>query len=299
MICTVEDLAASLDVSEAKLHRLERARYRRFTISKRRGGERHISVPPPDLAAVQRRILVKILDHQPVEPQAHGFVQARSIVTGAAPHVNKAVVVNLDLKDFFPSVDFARVRELFKQLGYRGQLATALALLCTEQVGAARLLPQGACTSPAITNLICRRLDKRLHGLCVQAGFVYTRYADDLTLSGNVSSNVERLLRHAREIIRSEGFTVHPRKTRVMPRTRRQEVTGLTVNVRPDISRRERRLLRAVLHNAGEHGIESQNRDGREDFAQYLTGRVEYASMVAPDKAAEWHAKLDKARESL
>src|SRR5207237_9566311 len=190
------------------------------------------SAPKPALAQAQRWVFEHILSKLEVEPPAHGFVRGRSIVSNAAPHVGKAVVVNLDLKEFFPSITFRRVKGLFQAFGYSEHVATVLALLCTEppRVQAEldgkvyhvalgdRVLPQGACTSPAITNALCRRLDRRLRGLAARHGFAYTRYADDLTFSGDNTTAVGKLLKSVRGIVQAEGFTEHPRKTRVMRR---------------------------------------------------------------------------------
>ena len=104
-----------------------------------------------------------------------------------------------------------------------------------------------------------------------------------------------RLLRSIRSIVTAEGLVEHPRKTRVMRRSGRQEVTGLTVNERPALARKELRTLRAILHNAARSGLESQNRDGRPDFAAHLRGRVEYACMVDPGRAPELRAALARA----
>jgi retron-type reverse transcriptase len=283
--------------------------YHRYEIAKKTGGMRCISAPKPALARAQRWIFDQILRRLEPEPQAHGFVPGRSIVTNAAPHAGKLVVLNLDLKDFFPSITFRRVKGLFHALGYSEHIATVLALLCTEPPRVpveldgktyhialgSRVLPQGACTSPAITNALCRRLDRRLDGLARRHGFTYTRYADDLTISGDASRAVGRVLRSIRAIVAAEGLTEHPRKTRVMRRGGRQEVTGLTVNDRPSISRKELRTLRATLHNAARSGLESQNREGRPDFAAHLRGRVEYACMVDPRRAPELRAALARA----
>ncbi len=283
--------------------------YHRYQIPKKTGGTRAISAPKPKLAAAQRWVLDQILSKLSIEPEAHGFVTGRSIVSAAAPHAGKAVVINLDLQDFFPSITFRRVKGLFQKLGYAEQVATVLALLCTEpprvpvQLDGKRYhialgerqLPQGACTSPAITNTICRRLDRRLAGLSDRLGFTYTRYADDLTFSGDDPKLTGKLLDYVRKVIAEEGFTEHPAKTRVMRRSRRQEVTGLTVNERPAMSRVERRRLRAILHNAAVKGPKSQNRDDRPDFAAHLRGRVAFAAMVEPDKAEQWWAALDRA----
>jgi RNA-directed DNA polymerase len=283
--------------------------YRRFDIAKKTGGVRSISAPLPALAQCQRWVLENVLAPLAVEPQAHGFVPGRSILTNAQPHTGRAVVVNLDLKDFFPGITFRRVKGLFHGVGYSEHVATVLALLCTEPPRVAaevdgkvyhvalgeRILPQGACTSPALTNALCRRLDRRLHGLARRHGFAYTRYADDLTFSGDRPGVVGRLLRSVRAIVAAEGFTEQPPKTRVMRQARRQEVTGVTVNRRPTVARREVRLLRAILHNAARHGLESQNRDRRPDFSAYLRGRVEFVCMVDPQRAPALRAALARA----
>ena len=283
--------------------------YHRYAIAKKTGGLRSISAPKPALAQAQQWVLANILAKLATEPEAHGFVPGRSILTNAAPHVNRAVVANLDLKDFFPSITFRRVQGLFRKLGYSGHVATLLGLLCTEppRVPAEldgkvyfvalgeRVLPQGACTSPAVTNALCRRLDRRLAGLAGKHGFHYTRYADDLTFSGDNVGKMGHVLRNVRHILTKEGFTLHPTKTRLMRRANRQEVTGVTVNVRPSVAREEVRILRAILHNAAKHGLESQNREQRPNFAAYLAGRVEFVCMVDPQRAPALRAALAQA----
>jgi retron-type reverse transcriptase len=285
--------------------------YHRYGIPKKTGGIRAISAPKPALASAQRWVFDHVLARVEAEPDAHGFVPGRSIVSNAAPHVNKAVVVNLDLKDFFPTLTFARVKGLFAAFGYSEAVATCLALLCTEPprvavdldgralsvaVGA-RVVPQGACTSPAITNLACRRLDRRLAGIARKYGFAYTRYADDLTFSREQGDGVGGLLRAVRAIVADEGFVEHPKKTHVMRRGRRQEVTGVTVNEKMSVSRAELRLLRAVLHNAARFGLASQNREGHPHFAAYLRGRVAFVTMVDPSKKEELEVALSRALE--
>jgi hypothetical protein len=150
--------------------------YVRFQVPKKSGGMRELSAPHRDLAATQQWILMHILEKIPTHDAAHGFVPGRGTMTNATPHVGRATVINLDLKDFFPSITFPRVKGIFQELGYSPAVATILALLCTEcprrkidyngktfQVATGlRALPQGACTSPALSNLLARRLDSRL-----------------------------------------------------------------------------------------------------------------------------------------
>jgi RNA-directed DNA polymerase len=313
---TSADLAAAAGVSMPKLrwltfHRVGAAlvHYHRYSIPKKSGGMRAISAPKAALADLQAWVLARILAPLGAEPEAHGFVPGRSIVTNATPHVGQKVVVNLDLQDFFPSVTFRRVKGLFEKFGYSEHVATVLALICTEPPRlpveldgkklwvalGERMLPQGACTSPAVTNLVCRGLDRRLAGLAKRRGYVYTRYADDLTFSGDGGDGVLLLLRGVRSILKEEGFREHPTKTHVMRSGRRQEVTGVVVNAKTGIARGEVRTLRALLHNAARHGLASQNRGGHPNFEAYVRGRVSYVAMVDPTKGAALREALARA----
>jgi RNA-directed DNA polymerase len=297
------DLAVALGLSLGRLRWLTYHRngatlvhYHRYSIPKKTGGIRGISAPKPALAKAQKWVFDSIVQKLTIEPEAHGFVVDRSIVSNAKIHVGKRVVSNMDLKDFFPSVTYRRTKGLFVSFGYSEQVATLIALLCTEppRVAASidgkpvhiaigeRRLPQGACTSPGLTNAVCRALDRRLAGLAQKLGFDYSRYADDLTFSGNEDRKLGLLLRSARSIVKDEGFLEHPTKTRVMRRGRRQEVTGVVVNDRPTIPREELRELRAILHNAMRQGLEAQNRKSHPRFIEHLQGRVAYVAMVDP-----------------
>ncbi|MGK9173291.1 reverse transcriptase family protein [Yokenella regensburgei] len=272
--------------------------YRRFTLAKKSGGERLISAPMPRMKRAQYWILDNILNRVTLHDAAHGFVNGRNILSNALPHVNQAIVVNLDMENFFPTVNYRRVRGMFRQLGYAGQLATELALLTTEpeveQVmldGETwyvqednRLLPQGAPTSPAISNIICRRLDSRLQAMARKLGFVYTRYADDMTFSSAQSTaNVQQLLWRCRQIVKDEGFTLHPAKTRVMRKSQKQEVTGIVVNEKPSLDRKTLKRFRALLFQIAKDGTEGK-RWGAGELMASLEGYANFVAMVAPEK---------------
>ncbi|MCB0839893.1 MAG: RNA-directed DNA polymerase, partial [Bacteroidetes bacterium] len=159
--------------------------YIRYALPKKNGGNRQISAPMPRLKTVQRAILDELLVKVPISQYANGFAPGRSIVTNASPHVNADLIVNMDLKDFFPTISYKRVWGMFKKLGFSDQNATVLALICTEPVEekvevdgeiyyiseGERVLPQGAPTSPAITNIICRRMDQRMAGIAKKLDF--------------------------------------------------------------------------------------------------------------------------------
>lgn len=276
--------------------------YHSFTLPKKTGGERLISAPMPRLKRAQYWVLDNILARVPAHDAAHGFLAGRSIVSNAAPHAGHDVVINLDVKDFFPSIAFGRIKGVFRQLGYGEAIATIFALLCSENRAQAwqvdgeklfvggkareRVLPQGAPTSPMLTNLLCRRLDRRLQGLARQLGFVYTRYADDLTFSASgqaAQDHVGRLLGRVRWILRDEGFTPHPDKERVMRQGRRQEVTGLVVNgAKPGTSREMRRRLRAALHRASHGAAQPPHWQGQAATPSQLLGLAQFAYQVDP-----------------
>jgi RNA-directed DNA polymerase len=311
---TAKALADAMGISMPELRFLafDRAlsrvsHYQRFLIPKKSGGDRLISAPMPRLKRVQYWVLDNILAAMPVHDAAHGFAPDRSIVSNALPHVGREVVVNLDLKDFFPTLTWKRVKGKFRGLGYSEAVATVLALICTEpDVDAVELdgqrlyarkgprrLPQGAPTSPALTNLICLRLDRRIAGAAASLGFTYTRYADDMTFSasGEAAAKTGTLLKAVGDIIAAEGFIVHPDKTRVMRRHRRQEVTGLTVNERVAVPRDTLRRFRALLHQIEASGPGGKTWGGGGDVLMAAVGFAQFVRMVDAEAGAPLVAK--------
>ena len=232
--------------------------YHRFTIPKRHGGQREIDAPSDALKALQRRVLHRLLNPLPLHPAATGFARGRSIVTNALPHANKGVVINLDLADFFHSISAERVNRSFRGLGWDKESSRILTNICTHQ----GQMPQGAPTSPALSNLVCRRLDTRLVTLAARYDGHYTRYADDITISypqlrsarrsigkSGVKSVTRRLLAVIRKIIEDEGFKIQRKKhVRIQRAHQRQTATGLVVNTRVNLHRAFRRTVRAAEH---------------------------------------------------
>ncbi len=309
---TPEALAQALGLTVGQMRGLcyarvvsTRTNYVRFALPKKTGGTRLISAPMPRLKAAQHWVLKNVLEKLAVDEAAHGFRAGRSIVSNARPHVGAGVVVNLDLKDFFPTVMYPRVKGFFVKVGYSEATATALSLLCTEPdveeveldgqryyvAQGARRLPQGAPTSPALTNLLCRRLDRRLKGAAVKLGFTYTRYADDLTFSAPKGGEVGKMLRLARLIIRKEDFTPHPEKTRVQRRGGQQEVTGVVVNDKPGVDRETLRRFRALLHQLEKSGPEGKRWNGSTDVIASAVGFANYVAMVDPAKGKGFQEK--------
>lgn len=301
-LATVADLRQLLGIASARqlwfFVRAEARSYHAFDIPKASGGTRTIHAPVPSLKRAQRRLLDEILTKVPAHPAAHGYVPGRSTLTNAAAHAGRRVVAKFDLQDFFPTVTYPRVVGLFKALGYPAgpdlafstrdesvAVAQTLARLCCRGAKAkARwqllALPQGAPTSPAVTNIICRRFDARLTGYAAKVGAAYTRYADDLTFSFAADRAPVKSLRAAvAAVAKDEGFTPHPEKFRLSRSGRRQTVTGLVVNAKPALPRETRRRLRAIVHNCFVRGVDHEAA-GDPGFRPWLTGMLAYAWMV-------------------
>ncbi|TAF67555.1 MAG: RNA-directed DNA polymerase [Cytophagales bacterium] len=283
--------------------------YNHFTIPKKSGGLRTISAPMPDLKKVQQWILEHILYKIKPKAQVHGFVPERSILSNATPHIGKDIVINLDLKDFFPSISYKRVKGLFVKLGYSEQIALTLALLCTyhetEKLNVdneiyylhkgERYLPQGSPASPAITTLIAHKMDSRLQGLATKYGFTYTRYADDLTFSANkdAEENINKMLLFVKKVIESEDFELHPDKTKIMRKGSQQKVTGIVVNQKPNVDRQQFRKFRALLHQIEQTGWENKKWGNKDAHIVYaVKGFAEFVHMINPTKGEQLKKKI-------
>jgi RNA-directed DNA polymerase len=317
---TSEELATLMGISLGKLRFLAFNRktstvshYIRFRMPKKTGGERIISAPMPSLKAAQHWILENILQKLEIHDAAHGFTKERSIVTNATPHVGADVIINLDLKDFFPSISYKRVKGLFTSFGYSEAIATIFALICTAaQVEELELdgktyyvalgdrqLPQGSPASPAITNLLCRRLDKRLTTMSGELGFTYTRYADDLTFSGSGDSlrHICNILRRTESIVTHEGFTVNQEKTRVLRKSRQQEVTGIVVNQKLSVCKKTLKQFRATLYQIEKEGLEGKHWGDSQDLLAAITGYANFVAMVNPEKGLELQKQVQQIKK--
>ena len=249
-------------------------KYKKFDIPKRSGGMRQICAPLDELKLLQRRLAdcfqncveeinkasKRSDDDEHPYRIAHGFKRRRSIITNARPHRSRRYVFNVDIQDFFGSINFGRVRGYFiadKNFQLRAEVATVLAqIACFENT-----LPQGSPCSPIISNLIGHIVDIHVAKLCERVGCTYTRYADDLTFSTNKPMFPKQIAmqsagnehswlpgRELSRVIAKCGFVLNSRKTRMQYRDSRQEVTGLIVNSKINVRREYRHLVRAMVH---------------------------------------------------
>jgi hypothetical protein len=332
---TVGDLAAWLDLTAGELawfadvQARERSaadrRLRHYTyawIARPGAPVRFLEPPKARLKALQRRILRELLVHIPAHEAAYGFVPGRGVVGHARAHAGAPAILRFDVQDFFVSLAAGRVYGIFRLAGYSEAVAHALTGLCTNSVPpgawadvpvpddpvlreahrllgrrlAAPHLPQGAPTSPLLANLCAFTLDRRLAGLAARLGARYTRYADDLVLSGDrvLARHAGRTRGTVAAIVAAEGLRLNARKTQLMTAGGRQRVAGVVVNAHANVARDEYDRLKAILHNAArDDDPERQNRDHHPDFRAHLLGRVAWVAALNPARGAKLRARFD------
>ena len=265
---TRQDLANLLEIDDRSLrYFLYKKRpenmYHVFRIPKKDGTYREISAPNKELMQIQRKLANVLSLVYKSKPCTFGFVSGKSIVDNAEKHVKRYWVFNIDLKDFFGQIHFGRVRGLFMNPPYSiGKEAATTIAQITCLNGA---LPQGAPTSPIITNMICVPMDNSFMRLAKENGCTYSRYADDITFStykhefdpGVVYQDESGIHvgNAVLKILSKHSFEINPNKVSLRCRTMRQEVTGLTVNEFPNVRRSYSRQMRAILHSCEKYGI--------------------------------------------
>lgn len=300
-------------------------RYKSFQISKKSGGTRQITAPRNESFKLILRCLNELLKAV-YSPSAYamGFTEGRSVVTNAEAHKGMNYVFNIDLKDFFPSIEQARVwkRLQIAPFNFPVPVASVIAGLCSMQdartmddgtTAVRYVLPQGAPTSPIITNMVCDKLDRRLAGLAKRFGVRYTRYADDITFSSmhNVYQVGGEFRQELQRIIAGQGFTMNEAKTRLQKRGARQEVTGIVVNDKLNVTQAYVRSIRNILYIWDRYGYnvayakflpvykadKGHVRRGNPDLVNVIDGKLMYLKMVKGDADSTYlrlRAKFDK-----
>ena len=321
-----DDVANFLGISRSRLffnlYSWRRPRYRFFTIAKASGGHRQIAAPPKLIEHFQQKLLSCLTVIFRPKGSVHGFALERSIVSNAQQHVSTTLILNIDLLDFFPSIHFGRVRGVFanRPFNFTNEVSTVLAQICCIN----KSLPQGAPTSPLLSNLICRGLDRDLERFARNNACRYTRYADDITIS-TTRSHFESAVVEAmptlqsrspilgaelQQIIVKHDLKINPSKTRVRTFRDRQEVTGLIVNKKVNVPRRFVRNIRAILHDCEQHGLPAADaryrggldtksrRGGSPPLLEHLKGKLDYLRMVR-GKYDELYVKLIRRAHSI
>lgn len=281
----------------------EDKKYTQYELRKKAGGIRPILAPATSLKIIQQKLNQVLQAVYQTKPCVHGFVRNRSVLSNATGHQRRRYVLNIDLKDFFPSINFGRVRGMFMAVPYGlpDKAATVLAQICCFR----NELPQGAPTSPIVSNMVCRRMDSHLQQLALRHRCYFTRYADDITFSTSTREFPQAVARFDPKgqlqvgpelvsVIETNGFEINPDKVRLRTRYLRQEVTGLTVNEFPNVTRKYVRQIRAMLHAWARFGLEEAEREFHEKydakhrrparnpsaFAKVVRGKIEYLGHI-------------------
>ncbi len=279
-------------------------KYYSFEIPKKNGETSIISTPTTSLKILQHKLNCILSIIFTPKFSSHGFVKGKSIKTNASTHVKSKYVLNIDLKDFFPSINFGRVRGMFMAYPYRlsAPAATVLSQICCYN----NQLPQGAPTSPIISNMICAKLDSQLLQLAKQNKCLFTRYADDITFSTckkrfpktiaytDETTNQIHVGDDLNNIIKNNGFFINNEKVWFRTRDRRQTVTGLIVNDFVNVTRKYKNQVRAMLHALKKYGPEKTKKEFESKyfnnntpewkclpkFELVLKGKIEYIGMI-------------------
>jgi RNA-directed DNA polymerase len=268
--------------------------YKTYSINKRNGGKRPICAPTSSLKYLQKWILSNILERVALHQSCTSFQKNKSIIDNAHPHVGASTILKIDLKDFFTSIRGERVFQIFRNLGYATNLAYDLAFICTysdlrrnsfeiENL-TLRYLAQGAPTSPALSNIAGAGLDEQFSRLAAERGIIYTRYADDLTFSGD--SECIPSVRLIRSIIENLGFDLNPKKVTYAKRGMRQTVTGLEVGNGITVPRPYKKSIWRHLHFCKKFGeqahLQKIGMSEKTNFHDWLLGKIMFVNMVEP-----------------
>lgn len=262
--------------------------YKHYEIPKHNGGIRQIEEPFPALKEIQNWILKNILEpasHTFVSSVAKAFIPGKTIKENARFHKKQNIVVALDIKDFFGSIRFEYIYSLFIRFGYNKPVSVLLAHLCTYK----GVLPQGAPTSPMLSNLFIYDVDKKIFNYCLKRKIRYTRYADDLTFSSD-KINVNHLIAYVNNNIKPLSLTLNNDKIKIMGRGMSQQVTGVVVNEIMQVPRTIRRKIRQEIYYSIKYGIKDHMKHASipswivttQQYINHLSGKVQYVLQINP-----------------
>ena len=257
--------------------------YRKVRIPKRSGGFRELSVPDEILKKIQRKIADVVLSRMEISRYATAYHFGSSVQKNATPHVGQPKILKLDVKHFFDSITYSYVKDkCFPAERFSEPCRILLTMLCYH----GDTLPQGAPTSPMISNIVMKDFDEIVGAFCRERNISYTRYCDDMTFSGDFDEREVR--RFVKEELFKNGFILNNEKTTLLTRDKRQTVTGVVVNDKPSVPRTYRREIRQEMHYISAHGLDGHllrtNRSGQKSkYLDKLLGRINFVLSISPD----------------
>lgn len=303
IINSLKDISSDIKIEILILNRMLKFPeifYREFSIPKRNGQKRNIKAPYPVIDLVQRYILNNILKKIDISNYATGFVEKKSILDNVSPHINSTCFLKLDIENFFPSISINRVIPIFQNLKYKNSISYCLAKFCTLN----NSLPQGACTSPYISNIIAKGIDHRIVNIVTKYNLIYTRYADDIIISGAYIPN--NLVGFLESVINEEGFKLNAKKTKLLLNRNHVIITGISINnSKLTLPRKTKRQLRKDAYYILQNGLithqeKTNNFDpillerliGKFNFWKFIEAENEYVNNTI-DKLNIYSKELD------
>ena len=276
-----QDLGFSARTLYALSNNIEK-HYHTVLIPKRDGSKRKLSVPDLILKMVQRSIADTLLTQYPVSKYAYAYKCGSSVQQNARPHVGKKKLLKLDIDSFFDHILYSQVKDkVFFEEKYAPAIRTLLTMLCYYRES----LPQGAPTSPAITNIIMYDFDETVGAFCREKRIAYTRYCDDMTFSGDLDE--KEVIAFVKAELQKMGLFLKARKTAVIPATKRQTVTGIVVNEKINLSKEYKKKIRQEMYYIRKFGLEGHlgrlKISDKEQYLMSLKGRVAFVLQTLPD----------------
>ena len=254
--------------------------YRSFKIKKRNGQMRTIEEPLPSLKEIQHWILNNILEKFDVSPFAKAYKKKHNLKENVRFHSNQETVLNLDIKNFFPSIKSKSIEGIFKNMGYSPLVSNLLAKLCTRN----KILPQGAPTSPFLSNIFMKEIDDAISKYCILGKIKYTRYADDMTFSGTFDK--DNLSNFVEELLKIHDLELNHEKTHYLKKNQRQIVTGIVVNQKLQVPFEKRNAIRSDLYYIKKFGIEEHKtfrKIKKSNYISHLLGKINFILNINPN----------------
>lgn len=271
--------------------------YTQKYIMKKNGTKRLLLIPNKCLKNIQKNILKNILNNLSVSPYVKSYLPNTSIKENAISHQNKKIILKLDIKDFFSSIDFEMLYKVLPNEIFPPNIKVLILKLCTYD----DYLPQGAPTSPMLSNLALKNFDNYIGDFCTNNNISYTRYCDDLTFSGTFSP--EKIINKVRSFLEEFGLNLNMSKTKIIPFYKSQQVTGLTVNKKINIPKKYYKKIRQEMYYINKYGLENHLKYLNINDNKYLNkllGRINYSLSISPNKELkEYQNTLKKYIKSL
>lgn len=304
IITSINHLLELLDISQEDekkyLYPVNRKRnlYHIYEIPKKSGGTRKIEVPDLKIMHIQKAINRVILSNFNMPHSCIGYMRGKSIVDNALPHVSSCTLLKFDIKDFFPTINLQKVVGQFRYFGYGRNVSKYLGYLCVNKDFC---LPQGAPTSPMLSNLVCIKLDKRIEAFCKKCDLNYTRYADDITISSKIKLSAlecKSIKEFVYKVILEEGFIPNDEKYRKFVNGQALKVTGITVNTKINVDKKIIRELENAIRYISKYGLNSHlekiKYNSNIDYKDHLYGIAFYIKMVDKEKGIKYLEELNK-----